>query len=171
MATKELIIMRHAKSDWHSENISDFDRPLNKRGLLDVPRMAEWMASQNIAPDLLISSPALRARQTTSEVASRLQIDDSSIIYDKRMYLAGVDTLLAIIGEIDNTHTTVMLVGHNPGLETLATGLSRDQLPAAPDGGLMTTANVIQLRTQEAWDALTPHGSEFLQLMRPKQLP
>lgn len=175
MDVRNLIIMRHAKSDWNGENISDFDRPLNQRGLKDAPRMASWFArhleTANLTVDLLISSPALRARQTSDEIIESLKLPDDSIIYDKRMYLASTAVLLEIIRETDDSRKTIMLVGHNPGLENLSQKLSKKQLPLDPDGSLMTTANIIHLQLNESWVDIRQQQAEFVALMRPRQLP
>jgi len=171
MEVRDLIIMRHAKSDWSHEHSADFDRPLNKRGERDAPRMAKWMTSVKLVPDLLICSPALRARQTATEIINGLDLTDEVIIYDQRMYLASTDTLVNIIRETENKFRAVMLIGHNPGLENLAVELCNDDLLPDQDGGLMTTANIIHLRLHRPWENLERHSCEFVQIMRPKQLP
>lgn len=174
MEVRDLFIMRHAKSDWNNGLISDFDRPLNKRGMKDAPRMAlwleKWLSTNNLSVDLLISSPALRAKQTSEEIISQLKLPQTAVIYDKRMYLAGTDILQDIISETDDKHKSIMLIGHNPGLENLALELSKDQLPIDSEGSLMTTANIIHLRLKQAWTNLEPQTGELVQLMRPRQL-
>lgn len=171
MDFRELLIMRHAKSDWHSNAVSDIDRPLNKRGLRDAPRMAQWMTSQNLKPNLLLCSPALRARQTASAIIEQLELEDSSVIFDKKLYLASVETLMTIIRQVDDRIQSVMIIGHNPGLENLAMSLSNDDLPIQSNGGLMTTANLFQFRFNTSWKDLQRNEAQFVQLMRPKQLP
>lgn len=170
MDFRSIIIMRHAKSDWNTQSLSDFDRPLNKRGTKDAPRMAQWMANQKLKPDLLICSPAQRARQTATEVIKHSKLDDASVVFDKRMYLASVNTLLSIIREVDDRYRTIMLIGHNPGLENLAIQLTHDELPLQANGSLMTTANIFQFRVAVPWSDLEPKQAEFIQLMRPKEL-
>lgn len=174
MDIRDLFIMRHAKSDWNNDLISDFDRPLNKRGMHDAPRMAlwldNWIASNNLSIDLLVSSPAIRAKQTSEEIISQLKLPDSAVIYDKRMYLASIGTLHDIIRETDEKYKSVMLIGHNPGLENLAVNLSKDQLPIGSDGSLITTANIVHLRLTQPWKNLENRTSELVQLMRPRQL-
>jgi len=175
MDVRNLIIMRHAKSDWNGELISDFDRPLNKRGMRDAPRMAHWLArnlaATNLTVDLLISSPAQRAKQTAVEIIEALKLPDNAIVYDKRMYLASNSTLLDIIREIDPQNNNIMLVGHNPGLEHFSQNLCREQLPLDPDGSLLTTANIVHLQLSQSWDRIRHHQAEFVALMRPGQLP
>ena len=133
MDDHHLIIMRHAKSDWDAGAITDYNRPLNKRGMEDAPRMARWLArhltTANLTVDLLISSPAQRARQTAEAIIESIKLSDDAVIYDKRMYLASSATLINIIREVDNKYKTIMLVGHNPGLENLSQELCKDHLP------------------------------------------
>lgn len=166
----ELIIMRHAKSDWNNELLSDFDRPLNNRGMKDAPRMARWMGNTNLVPNLIVSSPALRAKQTASEIIDELKIPDESVVFDRRMYLASTETLLQIIRETDPACKTLMIVGHNPGLENLALDLCKTEIPMNPSGSLLTTANIVHLRLDKTWNAIARNQGELLQVVRPKEL-
>lgn len=163
--------MRHAKSDWNNELLSDFDRPLNKRGVKDAPRMARWMADIKLVPDLLVSSPAQRAKQTASEIIDELKIADDAVVFDRRMYLASTETLLQVIRETEPSCKKLMIVGHNPGLEGLALSLCRSEIPLTPDGALLTTANIVHLQLDHAWNAVARHQADLVQLMRPKELP
>lgn len=171
MDFRKLIIMRHAKSDWNDHSLADFDRPLNKRGTKDAPRMAQWMVTQNLKPDILISSPALRAKQTASEVIKQLKLPEASVVFDKQMYLASTETLFNIVRAQNDECETVMLVGHNPGLENLALAITEDQMPHQFDGGLMTTANIFLFHVETSWSNVKPKCAKFIQLMRPKELP
>lgn len=171
MDFRKLIIMRHAKSDWKDHSLADFDRPLNKRGAKDAPRIAQWMVTQNLKPDILICSPALRARQTASEIIKHLKLPETSVVFDKQMYLASTNTLFNIVRTQNDECGTVMLVGHNPGLENLALAITEDQMPHQFDGSLMTTANIFLFRVETSWSNLKPKCAEFIQLMRPKELP
>ena len=171
MASHDIIIMRHAKSDWSHEHISDFDRPLNTRGKRDAPLMAKWMKGVALRPDLLICSPAVRARQTATEIIQHLDIPESSVVFDKRLYLASTAMLSKIIQETNDRIKSVMLIGHNPGLEDLAVQLCKEPIQVEPGKGLMTTANVLHLHFPRPWQELSRHSCEFVQIMRPKQLP
>lgn len=171
MASYDLIIMRHAKSDWNHEHISDFDRPLNSRGKQDAPRMAQWMKDVALRPEVLICSPAVRASQTAAEIIKHLDIPESSVIYDKRMYLASTATLCKIVKETDDRIKSTMLIGHNPGLEDLAIELCKERIPVVPGKGLISTANILHLRMLQPWCELKSHSCDFVQIMRPKQLP
>jgi phosphohistidine phosphatase len=115
---KTLFILRHAKSSWDNSDLADFDRPLNKRGLETAPLVGETIRKNKFQIDLIISSPASRAEQTANLVKEAAQIE-ADIKFDDRIYEASPHRLLQIASELDDKTTSVMLVGHNPGLEGL----------------------------------------------------
>lgn len=117
---KQLLIIRHAKSDWGNANLKDFDRPLNKRGRLNAPEMATRLVAQGIKPDLIVSSPALRAITTAHFFAAAWTIPSQEIVKNPNIYEASVRTLLSIINNLPNESKLVALFGHNPGLTELA---------------------------------------------------
>ncbi|MCI0507934.1 MAG: histidine phosphatase family protein [Gammaproteobacteria bacterium] len=173
MKACDLFIVRHAKSSWSDEFASDFDRPLAKRGKKSLSAITDWLESQHIKPDLLISSPAKRAKQTSEAIIKKLHIPEQNISFDKRLYLAAADTLLEILTEVAHVPShpeSVMLVGHNPGLEELVTLLCADPLPYTEDGKLLTTGNIVQLRFQQSWNDLRPKQGRLINFLRPKEL-
>src|SRR5436190_24158555 len=115
---KTLLLLRHAKSSKDEPALGDFDRPLNDRGKDDAKLMGRFMRERSICPDLLISSPAKRARLTAELVlkAAGLPIN---VAFDERIYEADVHRLLAVVSQIEPGINVVMLVGHNPGCEDL----------------------------------------------------
>lgn len=115
---KSLLVMRHAKSSWESSRLSDFDRPLAGRGERDAPLMGEFIAARDLVPALIVSSPALRARMT-AELAAKAMGYDDKIVYDERIYDAGMDDLIEVVAQLPADAELVMLVGHNPGFEEL----------------------------------------------------
>lgn len=117
---KTLILVRHAKSDWNDPFLSDFERTLNKRGTADAPVMASRFAEMNIAPDLIVSSPAIRAFTTCKFFAKELKYDESNIKLDQEIYDASAGSVLNIIGDMDDSVNTLMLFGHNPAISNLA---------------------------------------------------
>lgn len=129
---KKLLIMRHAKSDWNQPFASDFERPLNGRGEQDAPRMGEWLAERDLFPDLILSSPAVRARSTAELVADAAGFD-CDMALDRRIYHADAATLLEVINGLPDWAETVMLFGHNPGFEDLVSALSGsdERMPTA----------------------------------------
>jgi phosphohistidine phosphatase len=115
---KTLYLLRHAKSSWKNPELADFERPLNGRGKKAGETMGRLMANENICPELVLSSPAVRARETIEIVfrAAKLQTE---LRYDERIYEAGPMRLLEVISQVENERKSVMLVGHNPGMEEL----------------------------------------------------
>ncbi|MDO9140744.1 MAG: histidine phosphatase family protein, partial [Methylobacter sp.] len=115
--THELLLLRHAKSDW-SVDMDDFSRPLKKRGRRAAKQMGRWLVKQQLIPDIILSSPATRALATAQRVCKQLGMDESAIICDPRIYEADAQTLLALL-KVRRDERRVLLVGHNPGLEDL----------------------------------------------------
>ena len=116
---KQLIIVRHAKSDWGNPDLRDFDRPLNKRGKINAPEMAHRLVKKQIKPQLMVSSPALRAITTAKFFADTWQMPLAEILEEPKIYEANVDTLLKVINNFDNTYDQIAMFGHNPGLTDL----------------------------------------------------
>lgn len=170
MSSRDLFIVRHAKSDWSHTAVKDFDRPLNTRGEKDASLVAKWLYDQSLVPQLLFSSPATRAKQTANAIIEKLQIPQHNVIFNKRLYLASTDTLLNVICELDDDCSSIMLIGHNPGLENLAIHLSQDPLPYMHDAKLLTTANVVQLHFKTTWKAVRPKQAQLISFIRPKDL-
>ena len=106
--------MRHAKSDWATAT-ADFDRPLNQRGRQAVPLVARLLAGLKEKPRAILSSPAVRARETAEGLAVGLGSCD--LAFDPRLYLAPVQTLGAVLTEQGDEHDPLLVIGHNPGLE------------------------------------------------------
>ncbi|MGF1923157.1 MAG: SixA phosphatase family protein [Bacteroidia bacterium] len=121
---KRLILIRHAKSDWGNPSIKDFDRPLNKRGHLNAPEMAQRLVSQQIIPDLIVSSPALRAITTANYFAKEWGIGENHIETDRSIYEAPLRALLNSVNQFDNIHNSIAMFGHNPGLTDFVNYLS-----------------------------------------------
>ena len=115
---KIIYILRHAKSSWDNPNLADFERPLNKRGLESAPFIGEIIHKYKFQPDSIMSSPAKRAKQTAVLVKEAGKID-AEIQFDERIYEASPQQLLQIISELKTDSESVMLIGHNPGLEGL----------------------------------------------------
>ena len=114
---KILMIMRHAKSDYPPKVTEDIQRPLNRRGRKDVPRMAHLLKSYGAVPDQIISSPAVRAHETAAGLRSTLGMSADALITVDRLYLASPLELFACVHQIDDHVDSAVLVAHNPGLE------------------------------------------------------
>jgi len=129
---KTLLLLRHGKAEPKESASNDHDRPLAERGRADAPRMGQLLAQEGLAPDEVVSSPALRARET-AELAAGEAGFSGEVRFDDRIYENTADDLLAVVRDLPDEAQRVMLVGHNPGFEHLLTTLvgSREELPAA----------------------------------------
>jgi phosphohistidine phosphatase len=122
-----LLLLRHAKSSWHSDALDDHERPLNPRGKRDAPRMGALLHQLKLAPDLIISSDAVRARMTAEAVAAVARYA-SEIVLEPRLYLASPDDIVGVLRTCANAKArTVMIVGHNPGLQDLIARLTGEE--------------------------------------------
>jgi phosphohistidine phosphatase len=121
---KTLFLVRHAKSSWDDTTLSDRDRPLNGRGKRDAPKMGERLAKRDVNPDLILSSPAVRALETAEIIAKKLDYRRKDIVVDDRLYAVAADDLLDVIHKLDDKLRRVMLFGHSPELTELAHRLS-----------------------------------------------
>jgi phosphohistidine phosphatase len=130
---KTLLVLRHGKSSWKDTDIEDHDRPLNKRGKKAAPQMGKLIKKEDLVPDLILSSTALRAK-TTAELVAEHSKYKGEILFDRRLYLAGPANIVDILQEIETEPADrVMIVGHNPGHEELVRTLTGqdERLPTA----------------------------------------
>src|SRR5262245_27489373 len=119
MPTKTLYLLRHAKSDRSDADAADFDRPLAPRGRRDAPLLAAYMQDQGYHPALILCSPARRTRETLDLMQAALG-PKIPTKFDRKLYLAMAEGLLLRLREVADKVPSVLLVGHNPGLERLA---------------------------------------------------
>jgi phosphohistidine phosphatase len=130
---KTLYLLRHAKSSWKEPSLQDFDRPLNGRGREAAPLVGRFIREKKIRVDLMLSSPAERARQTAALVKDSAGLK-AELLFDERIYEADAGALLEVVAQAAESADALMLVGHNPGLEgllTLLTGEERSMPTAA----------------------------------------
>jgi phosphohistidine phosphatase len=167
---RQLLLLRHAKSDWDSGAASDIERPLAKRGKRDAPRIGEWLYREGLVPSLIVSSPAERARETTLKVCKALDYKKRDVHWDGTVYDAGLDQLLQVLAKYSDAPTSVLLVGHNPGLETLLRYLTDDDLDEPDDGKLLPTAAIARLDMPEDWSALAAGAANLVTIVRAKSL-
>ncbi len=167
--THELLLLRHAKSDWSVE-MDDFSRPLKKRGRRSAKQIGRWLREQDLIPDTILSSPAIRALATAQRVCRQLGIDKSAIICDPRIYEADASTLLTVL-RTSCHERRVLLVGHNPGLENLLSKLINDSVPLSTNGKCLPTAALAQLVFKGDWTELAKGGAKLVTLIRPDSLP
>ena len=142
---RTLILLPHAKSDW-SGSAPDIDRPLAERGRAQAPRAGRWLGSHANRIDLAIVSPAKRARETWDLVSPQIG-SVPPVQFDDRVYAASVDGLLDVLSDVPDDIRTVLLVGHNPGMEQLASLL-------AGNGVIMHTAGLAEFGVDGRWPEL-----------------
>jgi phosphohistidine phosphatase len=122
---KTVTLFRHAKSgDKDNPNIEDFDRSLSSRGLKSAPKMGTAMRERKLRPNLIISSPSARTRQTLSLAAAQAWDNPPKVRFDERLYEASAESMLKILNELPEDVSHVMIVSHNPGLQELAVELA-----------------------------------------------
>ena len=166
----ELIILRHGKSDWNTDE-TDFNRPITDRGKRGAQRIGVWLAQNGLKPDLVISSPAERARLTAQKMMKAMGETDHYIVYDKRVYEAALNDLLDVLSGISRKIKRVILVGHNPGLEQLLTYLCDKKITIPDDGKLLPTAALAHLSLSCEWGKIKKNTAELLTIQRSKTLP
>jgi phosphohistidine phosphatase len=144
---RTLVLIRHAKSDWGNPDQADFDRPLNARGKKDAPEMGRRLKKKKVIPDLIISSPAMRAATTAKLMAAEVGYDPEQIRWVEKMYHCPSEVFEEIItsGDIDDTVKTVFMFAHNPGITHFAfeaaPSLRIDDMPTCAVVGLSFTAD------------------------------
>jgi phosphohistidine phosphatase len=133
---KKLYLVRHAKSSWDFPQLTDFDRPLNKRGKRDAPFMGELLKDMGISPDIIFASPAKRAFSTARLLAEKIGYPLNSIQTNMGLYHADLNYILQYISQQPGTFESIMLVGHNPEFSELAGLLSGTDIDNIPTSGI-----------------------------------
>lgn len=162
MNSSKLLLMRHAKSDWDDRSLSDHQRPLNRRGIWDTPRMADWIESVDAVPDLILCSTATRTRQTAQLLLERWSAQKNSatppaIEHLESLYLSSAETIFRLINEKNDSAMRLMVIAHNPAMTSLTSHLANQSVD-------MPTAAV-------AVFAAAQDGFQLESFMRPKGLP
>ena len=140
--------MRHAKSDWGDASLGDRDRELNKRGRKAAPLMARWLESEIGLPDLILASSAVRVQQTVQLMTTQWsQVPE--IDWIDELYLAAPETIARYVQSDSRGLARVMVVGHNPGMEIMASQLAGENL-AFP-----TAAIAVFQWPADNWDAIS----------------
>ena len=155
--------MRHAKSSWADGSLADFDRPLNERGRKAAPLVGRFMRRQRLRPDLILCSPAERARQTATLVAEAAALA-APLRYDERIYEATPMRLAEVVSQVEEGAGELLLVGHNPGLEGLL------ELLTGESQHMPTAALARLLLDIEKWGRLREGAGRVELFVRPKEL-
>lgn len=165
---RTLLLLRHAKSSWVDPTLPDHDRPLASRGRRDAKRIAKHLAGLEFEPELVLCSSAVRTRETLELV--RPALGNSKVLFEDGLYGASSDELLARIRVVPDAVGSVMLIGHNPGLEQLALLLasSGDELRRLETK--FPTAALATLAVETTWSRLAPGDAILTAYIVPKQL-
>ncbi|MCJ7519674.1 MAG: histidine phosphatase family protein [Anaerolineaceae bacterium] len=161
---KKLLLMRHAKSSWGNSDIPDHERPLKKRGFKDAERMGKLLKSKELEPDLIMSSTALRAKQTAETVAETCKCKKEIMFLDS-LYMAEPSDILRAIEKHSKDKKVVMVIGHNPGLEAFLQ-IANGKVESLP------TASIAYLTAAiDDWSKLEKgENIKLKKLWRPKDL-
>ena len=159
---KKLYIIRHAKSSWKDLMLSDFERPLNKRGNSDAPLMGKVLKKRGIFPHAILSSPANRAKTTAEIIAKEINFHQP-IIYNKNIYEASALTLESVLTSLDDNYEIVFIFGHNPGLNMLVERFVKfdENIP---------TCGVVELEFDcKKWSEISSDNADLISFDFPKK--
>lgn len=166
-----LYLLRHAKSSWDDDSLPDVERPLSPRGRKAASALRRYFKTTQLTVDLVLCSPSSRTRQTWERVHAG--VHSGEVRFVPSIYEAGSAALLEVVRGIDESATSVVLIGHNPGLADLADDLVADGRPEAMarlrDG--FPTGAFATLRLDGAWRAAGPHTGFLEEFVRPRDLP
>jgi phosphohistidine phosphatase len=158
-----LYLLRHAKSSWDDASLPDFERPLSNRGRKACAVVGDLIHEKGIEFDLVLVSTAIRTRKTIELINERAKFR-SEVRYDERIYEATVSQLLEVIAQVDNDRESVLLLGHNPGLEELLTLLTGEQVR-------VTTANFAKIKMEATkWSESLANKGTLEWIIRPKEI-
>ena len=167
---KSLHLLRHAKSSWKDPGLNDHDRPLSKRGRQTAKMMAAYLRRAKVAPDLVICSTAMRARQTLDPIAKAKK--PPKVVLEREIYGGAQRALWEQLWNLPESAKSVLLIGHNPALQDLALELAHADLNKllASAGGKFPTGAMASFRFDGAWKALEPYGAVLASYITPKAI-
>jgi phosphohistidine phosphatase len=163
-ARKTLLVIRHAKSNWETGTMNDFERPLNERGKRDAPMMARRLVDKKIPVDVFVSSPAKRAKKTAELFCTGFNKSEDDIIFLSMLYHAPVEVFYEMTEHLDDSFSNVAIFSHNPGItefvNTLIDSVKIDNMP---------TCGIFAISIQaEKWKDFKKSKKEFLFFDYPK---
>lgn len=164
LTMKTIYFVRHAKSSWEDARLRDFQRPLNKRGLRDAPFMGKLLHAKGLAPDRIITSPAVRARTTAKFYAVALQYPEAQVQEEPVIYEAFPEDIFRLIERFDTAWDVVYLFGHNPTWTTLANSFAETFIANIPTCGTFRVDAEV-----DDWAAFTAQTARMSEFHYPKQ--
>lgn len=166
---KTLYLLRHAKSSWKDPGLADHERPLNKRGRAAAKAVAKYMKRAKIAPDIVLCSTAVRAKETLAPIAKLLKPE--KIVFERAIYEVPERQLWKHLRSLPEKAESVLMVGHNPGLHDLALALadtaSRRALP--PPAGKFPTAALVAFTFEGPWKELRSASAQLVAFVAPEE--
>ncbi len=160
---RTLYLLRHAKSTWKDESLADYERPLARRGRDACLKLARFIQSRELEFDLILCSTAVRARETLDLIRQHSKLR-TEVRYDERIYEASAIRLLEVASQIDSDRKSVLIVGHNPGLEDLLHVITGQQLH-------LTTGNLARIKLKiSKWSESYENKATLDWIIRPKEL-
>ena len=166
---KRLYLLRHAKSSWDDPTLADHDRPLAPRGRRAAKVMAEHLGRKGISPELVLCSPSRRTRQTLKRLAPALG-KGADVQINPALYAAPEADLLEVLHEVPDEVESVMLIGHNPGIQDLALSIAGAGSGIPRLRSKFPTAALATLELDGSWRELAPGSAELVSFVKPKQL-
>lgn len=161
---KTIYIIRHAKSDWSIEGLTDIDRALNARGYNDAHNVGKTMKMKGNIPQLIISSPAIRALTTAMIISEELAFPKSKVIIDPILYDTNTNDYLKVLQSISDDISSVAIFGHNPTVSDLSSFWAGKLID-------MPTCAVVQFQVLSAkWSLLSKGNVNFIEMMSPKMI-
>ncbi len=164
MEVKDVCFVRHAKSNWDQPGLDDFDRPLDKRGLHDAPRMASKMRDLGLIPDYIITSGANRARSTAEFFKKEFDIPSRHFVVNNDLYEASAETVFKVLRSAPDTAHFVYIFGHNPTFTWVANSISGVHIDNVPTCGIVHAQAMIS-----SWGKFKPEHAGFIGFHYPKQ--
>ncbi|MBE2235854.1 MAG: histidine phosphatase family protein [Anaerolinea sp.] len=167
---KQLTLVRHGKSEWETGDGIDFDRPLKERGRKDAPLLGKFLAGIGLVPDLVVSSPAVRARQTAELLAPAMGYS-IELHWEASIYAASAGELMSVLRRLPDEAGHVLLIGHNPGFEDLAARLIGADAYGMAAGLRLPTGGMAHLALAvDSWNAAQANSGQLIWLVNPRML-
>ena len=162
---KTFFLVRHAKSSWDNTSLRDIERPLNERGLNDAPLMAKLMKSKGVKPDLLVSSPAIRALTTAAYFKNELGVEGEDLWVRDEIYEAMSGVIVDLVNRLPEDCETAMIFGHNPTFTNVASMFTEKYIDNIP------TCGVVKIQSKaNSWPEVSNQNSEVVELYFPKEV-
>lgn len=165
---RRLVVLRHAKSAWPPD-VADSERPLAPRGRRDAPAAGRWLREADCVPELVVCSPARRTRQTWDLVAAQLGVT-TPVTHDARIYAASAGELLGVVREVPAQVRTLLLIGHNPGVQELVLMLAgeADGYALEQTRTKFPTSAIAVLYVPGVWSSLEPGAARLAEMVVPR---